>query len=363
VDCQVHPVGINYQAVAQNAQGIEITSANLGVRFSILLNDPNGILEWQETHNVTTSNFGLFTAIIGQGNRTDGTATVFDSIHWGSGTHYLRVEINFGSGYLDLGTTQMTAVPYALYADKAGNAMNSISNVITYDSASYTLLSNGIKIADLSNIKNDAIQNMSLNGNTLSLSQSTATVDLSKYSNSPQNLNLTGNSLSLSQSADTIDLSKYNYTPQNLSLSGNSLTLSQSADTINLSKYLYTSNIVAFSVNCSDLKFETVNPQEVSFPSNIYDNTGSFNLTNFTAPQTGAYFFSLNLYFLDQNQFIVTILKNGTAFQTYPSITQQTFSSTIIIYLSVNDSVSIQITNSYAPITLSSGCFSGYMIH
>ncbi len=363
-NCQVHPVGINYQAVARNAQGVEITSTNLGVRFSILLNDPNGTLEWQETHNVTTNNFGLFTAIIGQGDRIEGTAAQFDSIQWGNGTHYLKVEVNFGTGYLEIGTTQMTAVPYAMYADVAGNAMNSGINTIIYDSSNYTLSANGIKIADLSNIKNNAIQNLILKGNELSLSQSPDTIDLSGYFYTPQNLSLNGNSLSLSQSPDTINLSKYTYTPQNLSLKGNSLSLSQSPDTINLSKYIYTPTLIAFSVNCSGASFSTANPQVLVFKEQIFDMPpGSFDSTKFTAPLAGTYFFSLNLVFLEQYYIVVTILINGTTSKQYPLINQQTFSSTFIKNLSANDYVSIQITNSYAPITLTNASFSGYLIH
>ncbi len=336
VNCQVHQVGINYQAVARNAQGIELASTSLGVRFSILLNNPNGTVEWEETDNVTTNSFGLFTVIIGQGDRQSGTAAEFDSIQWGNGVHYLKVEVNFGSGYTDLGTTQMTAVPYAMYADRAGNAATNGIDTVAYDSLTYILTANGKPVANLSGLKNKTVQNLNLNGNFLSLSQS----------------------------PDTINLSKYTYTPQNLTLNGNTLSLSLSEDTVNLSKYIYTPpSLVAFSVSSSSLIFSEVNPQAIPFYTKIYDNTSSFNTTKFTAPAAGTYFFSISLVYQTTYSIVVTILKNGSTFQLYPSINQQTFSATFIMDLSAKDSVSVQITNTYAPINLANASFSGYMIH
>src|SRR6266568_5140471 len=114
--------GINYQAIARDAQGREMVSTSFTIHFSILQNGTNGTLEWQESQTAHTNEFGLFNLVIGTGDRLDGHAT-FDEINWGVGTHFLKVEAKFdeGQGFTTIGTTQMTAVPYALYAGKAGS--------------------------------------------------------------------------------------------------------------------------------------------------------------------------------------------------------------------------------------------------
>jgi hypothetical protein len=45
----------------------------------------------------------------------------FSQIDWSSGSYYLAIELDTGSGYVSMGTTQLLSVPYALYADTAGN--------------------------------------------------------------------------------------------------------------------------------------------------------------------------------------------------------------------------------------------------
>ena len=67
---------------------------------------------------MTTNALGLFTALIGQGTPVTGTLS---GISWGSGTKFLQVEMDAsgGSTYTDMGTTQMSSVPYALYAETA----------------------------------------------------------------------------------------------------------------------------------------------------------------------------------------------------------------------------------------------------
>ena len=125
------PQGINYQAVARDANGNEITNQSLTVRLSVISGTASGTLSWQETHSLTTNDFGLFTAVIGQGISTSaGSSSTFDLVDWSSSSHYVKVEIDFGSGYLDLGTNELLSVPYALAAGSATNQhWNKLHNV------------------------------------------------------------------------------------------------------------------------------------------------------------------------------------------------------------------------------------------
>jgi len=69
------PEGLNYQAVARDASGTLIKSQNINVRINIISGSTSGTLQWQETHAVTTNNFGLFTLVIGQGTSTGAGAS------------------------------------------------------------------------------------------------------------------------------------------------------------------------------------------------------------------------------------------------------------------------------------------------
>ena len=109
------PQGINYQAVARDANGDVLMNQALTIQFSIISDITTSAVSWQETHQATTNDYGLFTAVIGQGTSTSvGSSLTFDVIDWGASNHLLKVEIDYGSGYLDMGTTAFMSVPYAL---------------------------------------------------------------------------------------------------------------------------------------------------------------------------------------------------------------------------------------------------------
>ncbi|MBT5750354.1 MAG: hypothetical protein HOI39_04415 [Flavobacteriales bacterium] len=109
------PQGINYQAVARDANGAILMNQALTIQFSVISDIATSAVSWQETHTVSTNDYGLFTAVIGQGTSTNGgSSATFDVIDWGSSNHLLKVEIDYGSGLVDMGTTAFMSVPYAL---------------------------------------------------------------------------------------------------------------------------------------------------------------------------------------------------------------------------------------------------------
>ncbi|CAN5807477.1 hypothetical protein BH11BAC7_BH11BAC7_12850 [soil metagenome] len=111
---QAPPQGINYQAVARNSSGTELANTSLTVRLGIYSDAAATVLAYEETHTVVTNAFGLFNVIIGQGTQT--SAGAFNTILWANSAYYMKVEINGGTGFTDMGTTQLMSVPYALYA-------------------------------------------------------------------------------------------------------------------------------------------------------------------------------------------------------------------------------------------------------
>jgi len=111
------PGGINYQAVARDNNGDELVNTDIEVRFSVKTGSPTGPTVYQEVFTgVTTSRYGVFSLIIGKGDPVIGT---FTGINWSTANHYLQVEVKFENIFMDMGTMQFMAVPYALYAGKS----------------------------------------------------------------------------------------------------------------------------------------------------------------------------------------------------------------------------------------------------
>ena len=128
------PQGINYQAVAREANGDVLINQALTIQFSVIsdITATPPTISWQETHTVNTNDYGLFTAIIGDainGTSTNGGSSAsFDVIDWGASNHLLKVEIDYGNGLVDMGTTAFMSVPYSMNAKTAETATTA-SNV------------------------------------------------------------------------------------------------------------------------------------------------------------------------------------------------------------------------------------------
>ena len=171
------PQGVGYQAVATDANGIELVNQSISIRASVLSGSANGTIEWEETHATSTDTFGLFTLTIGQGtNTTNGLQTSFADISWGTNTHFLKIEMDVtgGSTYSNMGTNQMMSVPYALYAESAGDniwekdSVNNISyqngnvNIGTNTNDSSAVLNinsvnQGVMLPSMTEVQRDAI--------------------------------------------------------------------------------------------------------------------------------------------------------------------------------------------------------------
>ncbi len=123
------PQGFNYQATVRNSDGALITNQNVLFKFNIMLNSQTSLPVYSETHQAPTDDLGQVNLTIGTGTPTTGT---FSSINWGSGTYYLGIELNTGTGYVAMGTTQLLSVPYALHANTATSTTNTAGGFTHY---------------------------------------------------------------------------------------------------------------------------------------------------------------------------------------------------------------------------------------
>jgi hypothetical protein len=120
------PQAFNYQGIARTTEGIAMANKPLKLKLSVIDGTEQGTIVYTETQEVTTNQFGLYTLHIGEGTPVLGN---FASIPWQLKNKYIKVELdaNDGNGLVDLGTTQLLSVPYALYAEKSGNADNAVT--------------------------------------------------------------------------------------------------------------------------------------------------------------------------------------------------------------------------------------------
>ncbi|MCX7550482.1 hypothetical protein [Xanthomarina sp. F2636L] len=102
----------NYKAIIKDATGNILANATIQVQFTIL---EDQIPVYSESHSTTTDANGLIIINIGGGTAISGN---FDTISYFYYTdqYNLNVQIDTGSGLVDMGTTPLKAVPYAAYA-------------------------------------------------------------------------------------------------------------------------------------------------------------------------------------------------------------------------------------------------------
>lgn len=120
------PNAFKYQAVVRNNAGQIIVNQNVGFRISILQTSATGAIVYSEKHTAQTNAFGLVNLEIGKGTTLSGT---FSTIDWGSGSYFVKIELDANNSGLfsEMGTSQLLAVPFALYSDKATD-LNYTSN-------------------------------------------------------------------------------------------------------------------------------------------------------------------------------------------------------------------------------------------
>ena len=147
------PEMFKYQAIITNDKGHTVSNKTIGLQLSIFRSDLNGSLVYQETFTPTTTKAGLVNLDIGNGTTTN---PVFSEINWGLGPYYIQVSVDIlgGTNYVAAGASQLLSVPYALFAKQAE-------------------FIEGVDLDD-----ENEIQTISIEGNTLTLSENGGSVEL-----------------------------------------------------------------------------------------------------------------------------------------------------------------------------------------
>jgi hypothetical protein len=113
------PEGFKYQAVVRDAGNLILNNQAVGMRLTVQQGSIGGTAVYQETFAPSTNAYGLVNLEIGTGTSTDD----FSTIDWSAGPYFIEtaIDINGGTSYVIMGTSQLMSVPYALYAKTSGN--------------------------------------------------------------------------------------------------------------------------------------------------------------------------------------------------------------------------------------------------
>lgn len=113
------PQMMSYQAVVRGSDNNLVVNQQISMRVSILQGSAEGDAIYTETHSATTNANGLVSIEIGNGTSND----EFSTINWANGPYFVKTEtdVNGGENYEIVGVSQLLSVPYAMYAQTAGN--------------------------------------------------------------------------------------------------------------------------------------------------------------------------------------------------------------------------------------------------
>jgi hypothetical protein len=118
---------LNYQAVIVDPKAIEIPGENISgqplsngkvcLKFSLINSD--GGIDYEETQQTKTDEYGLVSLEIGLGSNITGVYKNFQSIIWDSNLKSLKVSVSFDgcSTFKEVSKQSLTYTPYALYAE------------------------------------------------------------------------------------------------------------------------------------------------------------------------------------------------------------------------------------------------------
>jgi len=210
------PSSFRYQAVARDAGGVVITG-NIEIRFSLLEDDASGVARYMETHSALTNVQGVFELSVGNGNIISGNLEMVD---WGHHQYWLKVEMKTpgANDFTAMGASQLLSVPYAMYAKESGDQLIQGSGIS---------INNGVisNVGDLS--ANNELQNLSVNGNQLSISNgNSVTLPTGTTYTEGAGIDINGNAISALDISPTNEMQMLSVNGNQLNITGgNSVTL------------------------------------------------------------------------------------------------------------------------------------------
>jgi hypothetical protein len=122
-------LGFKYQSVMRDADGNPLVEQFIGLKISVFDQLIDGTEYYSEEYNISTNSFGLINVNVGSQN-----PELFALIDWSNGPYYLRIYVdsNGGADYVEMGTSELMYVPYAIFANVA-DSVNLSGNEIVFE--------------------------------------------------------------------------------------------------------------------------------------------------------------------------------------------------------------------------------------
>lgn len=279
--------GFSYQAVARDVNGAVLANSSVNLRFQIRDGSSIGPVSYQETHLLTTNDYGLFSTIIGKGTLEAGD---FNTIAWGESDFFLVVELD-GTG---VDTALLEAVPYAKVATEMDlNTLRDVEaptpgngQVLKWNGSEWAPGIDGVFDGD-SDPSNE-LQVITLNGNDLSISNgNTVTLPLSPTYTAGTGISISGSVITNAAPDQMVVLTGSGAT----SIGGSypNFTIS-STDNVNDGDTSITNEIQNLSITGSDVSISNGNTITLPAPPVYTAGTGidvtGTTITNLAPDQT-----------------------------------------------------------------------------
>lgn len=298
------PDAFVYQGLAKNpGTGGIATNTNVRLKVQVLKGGPTGIMVFEENHNTRTNADGIFSVLVGRGNKLVGTTynSMYD-IPWAQDSFYfslsmsiaMRFPPNSYSPYLPIGTQQFFTVPYAMFAKEAQHVLDSLS-VNAVGTYRYIQLGQqtpiAFSVADNDSSMLNELQELVRLGGRLGLKTAKGevvyTVNLpdSSATNELQKLTQSGNIITLSQGGGSVTI--VDNDNQTLAISGQTLMINGGNSVTLPDKDQQTLSLSGNSLSISNGNSVTINPNDADADPNNEIQTISKSGSTITLNKSG----------------------------------------------------------------------------
>ena len=178
------PQTMSYQAVVRDGDNALVISKPVSIELSILRGSDEGDVVYAEKHDATTNANGLISLELGNGEQISETA--FSQIDWSAGPYFVKTVAEI-DGKTVTGVTPMLTVPYAKFAEKAGNIPDLTDYAKKSDIPEGANLDGYVKTEEL----NDYAKSADVDNTYVKKAEMPATLeDYAKKSDIPESANL-----------------------------------------------------------------------------------------------------------------------------------------------------------------------------
>jgi hypothetical protein len=134
--------GIFFQALARDNSSNPAKDRKIYVQTNIIQSSPTGTIVLAEEHQTNTDGHGVFSIMVGNGQRVGGTVKDLSSIDWSKGPYYLNINIaitpvgggaswDYTKEWVNLGTTIFGTVPFALFSASTSRIDEKLNSIDT----------------------------------------------------------------------------------------------------------------------------------------------------------------------------------------------------------------------------------------